>query len=71
MVLGTTVMVRRPAVIDYKLVDARAGCYFGTDQAHPGASCWSVQTKSTSAPDATAEVFDLDGFYRPGTSWPK
>lgn len=63
-------MVRRPAVIDYKLVDVPELGYFGTDQPYPrGELLVKTQTMFPGyyqRPDVTAEVFDPDGFYRTG-----
>jgi fatty acid CoA ligase FadD9 len=57
-------------VLDYKLVDVPELSYFGTDLPHPRGE---LLIKSTTLvpgyfkrPDATAEVFDQDGFYRTG-----
>lgn len=62
--------VRRPAVIDYKLVDVPELGYFHTDRPHPRGELL-VKTQSLfpgyfQRPDVTAEVFDADGFYRTG-----
>jgi fatty acid CoA ligase FadD9 len=62
--------VRRPPVIDYKLVDVPDLGYFHTDQPHPRGE---LLVKSEDLfpgyykrPQVTAEVFDPDGFYRTG-----
>ncbi|WP_432847622.1 carboxylic acid reductase [Amycolatopsis sp. CA-161197] len=60
----------RPAVLDYKLDDVPELGYFSTDSPHPRGE---LLVKATSLvpgyykrPDATAEVFDEDGYYRTG-----
>ncbi len=62
--------VRRPPVIDYKLVDVPELGYFSTDRPH---SRGELLLKTTNMfpgyykrPEVTAEVFDADGFYRTG-----
>ena len=62
--------IRRPPVIDYKLVDVPDLGYFGTDQPHPRGE---LLVKSQhmfpgyyTRPETTAEMFDEDGFYRTG-----
>ncbi len=62
--------VRRPPVIDYKLVDVPGLGYFHTDRPHPRGE---LLIKSDDLfpgyykrPEVTAEVFDPDGFYRTG-----
>jgi len=62
--------VRRPPVIDYKLVDVPDLGYFHTDRPHPRGE---LLVKSETLipgyykrPDVTAEVFDADGYYRTG-----
>jgi fatty acid CoA ligase FadD9 len=62
--------VRRPPVIDYKLVDVPDLGYFHTDQPHPRGE---LLVKSVDLfpgyykrPEVTAEVFDPDGYYRTG-----
>ena len=62
--------VRRPLVIDYKLVDVPDLGYFHTDQPHPRGELL-VKTKDLfpgyyKRPEVTAEVFDPDGYYRTG-----
>ncbi|CAN5433671.1 thioester reductase domain-containing protein [soil metagenome] len=62
--------VRRPPVIDYKLVDVPELGYYRTDQPHPRGE---LLVKSEQLfpgyykrPEITAEMFDEDGFYRTG-----
>ncbi|WP_237572036.1 carboxylic acid reductase [Mycolicibacterium lacusdiani] len=62
--------VRRPPVIDYKLVDVPELGYFGSDVPHPRGE---LLVKSEQLfpgyykrPEVTAEVFDADGYYRTG-----
>ena len=62
--------VRRPPVIDYKLVDVPELGYFSTDVPHPRGE---LLVKSEQLfpgyykrPEVTAEVFDADGYYRTG-----
>ncbi|WP_059020145.1 carboxylic acid reductase [Mycobacterium sp. M26] len=62
--------IRRPPVIDYKLVDVPELGYFGTDLPYPRGE---LLVKSEQLfpgyyrrPEVTAEVFDADGFYRTG-----
>jgi fatty acid CoA ligase FadD9 len=62
--------VRRPPVIDYKLVDVPDLGYFHTDQPHPRGE---LVVKSVDLfpgyykrPKVTTEVFDPDGYYRTG-----
>ncbi len=62
--------VRRPPVIDYKLVDVPELGYFSSDHPHPRGELL-VKSETLFAgyykrPDLTAEVFDEDGFYRTG-----
>jgi fatty acid CoA ligase FadD9 len=62
--------VRRPAVIDYKLVDVPDLGYFHTDRPHPRGELL-VKTEQLfpgyyTRPQVTAEVFDPDGYYRTG-----
>jgi fatty acid CoA ligase FadD9 len=62
--------VRRPPVIDYKLVDVPDLGYFRTDRPRPRGELL-VKTESLfpgyyKRPEVTAEVFDADGFYRTG-----
>jgi fatty acid CoA ligase FadD9 len=62
--------VRRPPVIDYRLVDVPDLGYFHTDRPHPTGE---LVVKSEDLfpgyykrPEVTAEVFDPDGYYRTG-----
>ncbi|MET0701175.1 MAG: carboxylic acid reductase [Mycobacterium sp.] len=62
--------IRRPPVIDYKLVDVPELGYYRTDQPHPRGE---LLVKSEQLfpgyykrPEITAEMFDGDGFYRTG-----
>ena len=62
--------VRRPPVIDYKLVDVPDLGYFHTDQPHPRGE---LLVKSAGLfpgyykrPEVTAGVFDPDGYYKTG-----
>jgi len=62
--------IRRPPVLDYKLVDVPDLGYFGTDVPHPRGE---LLVKSDQLfpgyykrPEVTAEVFDADGYYRTG-----
>ncbi|MGO9507458.1 MAG: carboxylic acid reductase [Mycobacterium sp.] len=62
--------IRRPAVIDYKLVDVPDLGYFRTDQPHPRGELL-IKTQNMfpgyyKRPETTADVFDADGFYRTG-----
>ncbi|MCV7420877.1 carboxylic acid reductase [Mycobacterium yunnanensis] len=63
-------VIRRPPVIDYKLVDVPELGYYGTDVPHPRGE---LLVKSEQLfpgyykrPEVTAEVFDADGYYRTG-----
>ncbi|MGB3483253.1 MAG: carboxylic acid reductase [Mycobacterium sp.] len=62
--------VRRPPVIEYKLEDVPELGYFHTDRPHPRGE---LLVKSAilfdgyyKQPEATADVFDAEGFYRTG-----
>jgi fatty acid CoA ligase FadD9 len=62
--------IRRPPVIEYKLVDVPELGYFGSDVPHPRGE---LLVKSDQLfpgyykrPEVTAEVFTADGFYRTG-----
>ncbi|RJQ80726.1 NAD-dependent epimerase/dehydratase family protein [Pseudonocardiaceae bacterium YIM PH 21723] len=63
-------MVRRPPVLDYKLIDVPELGYFGTDTPHPRGEL--LLRSSTlipgyyKRPDLQSEVFDEDGWYRTG-----
>ena len=62
--------VRRPPVIDYKLVDVPDLGYFRTDRPHPRGELLIKTTNMFPGyykrPEVTADVFDEDGFYRTG-----
>ncbi|WP_040834023.1 carboxylic acid reductase [Nocardia brevicatena] len=62
--------VRRPPVVDYKLVDVPELGYFRTDRPYPRGELAVVSQSLTPGyykrPDVTAEVFDADGFYHTG-----
>jgi fatty acid CoA ligase FadD9 len=62
--------VRRPSVIDYKLIDVPDLGYFQTDQPYPRGELL-VKTQDLfpgyyKRPEVTAAVFDPDGYYRTG-----
>ncbi|TQM26283.1 carboxylic acid reductase [Nocardia bhagyanarayanae] len=63
-------LVRRPPVLDYKLVDVPELGYFQTDSPHPRGELLLKTTAMISGyykrPDLDAEIFDADGFYRTG-----
>ncbi|WP_433761212.1 carboxylic acid reductase [Nocardia sp. CA-135398] len=63
-------VIRRPPVLDYKLVDVPELGYFGTDQPHPRGELLLKTTTMIPGyyhrPEVTAEIFDADGFYRTG-----
>ncbi|MFR9749490.1 carboxylic acid reductase [Nocardia sp. 004] len=62
--------LKRPPVLDYKLVDVPELGYFRTDRPHPRGELLVKSTRIFPGyykrPEATAEVFDPDGFYRTG-----
>ncbi len=62
--------VRRPPVIDYKLVDVPELGYFNTDRPYPRGELLLKTINMFGGyykrPEVTAEVFDADGFYRTG-----
>jgi fatty acid CoA ligase FadD9 len=62
--------VRRPPVIDYKLVDVPDLGYFDTDRPHPRGELLVKSETLISGyykrPHVSAEVFDADGYYRTG-----
>ena len=62
--------VRRPPLIDYKLVDVPELGYFNTDRPHPRGELLVKTTNMFPGyykrPEVTADVFDADGFYRTG-----
>ena len=62
--------VKRPPVLEYKLVDVPELGYYSTDRPHPRGE---LRIRSTGLfpgyyrrPDLTARAFDEDGFYRTG-----
>ena len=62
--------IRRPPVIDYKLVDVPDLGYFGTDRPHPRGELL-VKSRDVipgyyKRPEVTAELFDADGWYHTG-----
>lgn len=72
--LGTIIMndgfLRQPPVIDYKLVELPKDSFKAADDKYP---CGELYIKSETLfsgyfeqPDATAKVFDADGFYKTG-----
>ncbi|MEU8780976.1 carboxylic acid reductase [Streptomyces sp. NPDC048637] len=62
--------VLRPPVTDHKLADVPELGYFRTDSPHPRGELLIKSDRLVSGyfqrPDATAQVFDEDGFYRTG-----
>ena len=62
--------VKRPPVIDYKLVDVPDLGYFSTDRPYPRGELLLKTTNMFPGyykrPEVTADVFDEDGFYRTG-----
>jgi fatty acid CoA ligase FadD9 len=62
--------VRRPPVIDYKLVDVPDLGYFHTDRPHPRGELLVMSDTLFPGyykrPEVTAEVFAADGYYRTG-----
>jgi fatty acid CoA ligase FadD9 len=63
-------IISRPPVIDYKLVDVPELGYFATDRPYPRGEFLVKTTTATPGyfkrPDATAQVFDAEGYYRTG-----
>ena len=63
-------MIRRPPVIDYKLVDVPELGYYATDRPHPRGELLVKSEQMFPGyykrPEVTAEVFDADGFYKTG-----
>ncbi|HEX5143726.1 MAG TPA: carboxylic acid reductase [Mycobacterium sp.] len=63
-------MIRRPPVIDYKLVDVPELGYLLTDQPNPRGELLVKSTQMFPGyfkrPEITAAMFDEDGFYRTG-----
>jgi fatty acid CoA ligase FadD9 len=62
--------VQRPPVIDYKLVDVPDLGYFATDRPYPRGELL-LKTENTfpgyyKRPEVTADVFDVQGYYRTG-----
>ena len=62
--------IRRPPVLDYKLVDVPDLGYFATDRPHPRGELWVRSTDVIPGyykrPEVTAELFDADGWYHTG-----
>ncbi|CAN5142547.1 thioester reductase domain-containing protein [soil metagenome] len=62
--------IRRPPVLDYKLVDVPELGYFATDRPHPRGELWVKSTDVIPGyykrPEVTAELFDTDGWYHTG-----
>jgi fatty acid CoA ligase FadD9 len=63
-------LMRRPPVVEYKLVDVPELGYFRTDRPHPRGELY-VKTETMFAgyynrAEVTASVFDPDGFYKTG-----
>ena len=62
--------IRRPPLLDYKLVDVPDLGYFATDRPHPRGELWvksdDVIPGYYKRPDVTAELFDPDGWYHTG-----
>lgn len=62
--------IKRPPVIDYKLIDVPELGYFGTDQPYPRGELLLKTVAMIPGyykrPEVTAEIFDEDGFYRTG-----
>lgn len=62
--------VRRPPVVDYKLVDVPELGYFQTDKPHPRGELFlkspTTITGYFNHPEATAAIFDDEGFYKTG-----
>src|SRR6476660_10655229 len=62
--------LRRPPVLDYKLVDVPDLGYFATDRPHPRGELL-LKTENMfpgyyKRPEVTADMFDADGYYRTG-----
>ena len=62
--------LRRPPVLDYKLVDVPELGYFATDRPHPRGELYIKSTDVIPGyykrPEVTAELFDADGWYHTG-----
>ncbi len=62
--------IRRPPLLDYKLVDVPELGYFNTDRPHPRGELWVKSTDVIPGyykrPEVTAELFDADGWYHTG-----
>jgi len=62
--------LRRPPILDYKLVDVPDLGYFATDRPHPRGELWVKSTDVIPGyykrPEVTAELFDADGWYHTG-----
>jgi fatty acid CoA ligase FadD9 len=62
--------LRRPPVLDYKLVDVPDLGYFGTDRPYPRGELYiksaDVIPGYYKRPEVTAELFDADGWYHTG-----
>jgi fatty acid CoA ligase FadD9 len=62
--------IRRPPVIDYKLVDVPDLGYFATDRPYPRGELWIKSTALVPGyykrPEVTAELFDSEGWYHTG-----
>ena len=62
--------IRRPPVLDYKLVDVPDLGYFATDRPHPRGELWiksaDVIPGYYKRPEVTAELFDAEGWYHTG-----
>jgi fatty acid CoA ligase FadD9 len=62
--------IRRPPVLDYKLVDVPDLGYFATDRPHPRGELWvksaDVIPGYYKRPEVTAELFDTEGWYHTG-----
>ncbi|CAN5854055.1 thioester reductase domain-containing protein [soil metagenome] len=62
--------IRRPPVIDYKLVDVPELGYFATDRPYPRGELFIQSTDLIPGyykrPEVTAELFDIEGWYHTG-----